>query len=117
MEQKLKDILGVSGVILGFGIILNFYLWLLVASTQNWTVTINFNAVGEGLTETVLYIIVLPFIVFSTYYYVIGFTAKYTTIKTTSKRLGVVGQVTFWTTVAFVSLVGICLLVTALLNR
>jgi len=52
MNTKTKDILSLFGAVTGLGIIINFYLWLLVAVTNpDMTVTVHFNAFGEGLTE------------------------------------------------------------------
>ncbi len=118
MNQKLKDILVLFGAVTGFGVIINFYLWLLVAVTNpDMTVTVHFNTFGEGLTEITLYLCILPLIVFTVFYNIYSFITKYTKPKTNYNRLSTAGQVTFWTSIAIIILVGICLLLTAILNR
>lgn len=115
MNTKLKDTIALIGAVTGFGIILNFYLWLVVAMTNpDMSVTVYFNRFGEGLVEMVFFICLIPFIVFSVYNYIFGFSAKYAPIKT--KGLSTTGTVMFWTTIATIILIGICLIITAVLQ-
>jgi succinate dehydrogenase hydrophobic anchor subunit len=66
MKKNVISLIRVSGVILMFYIVINFYFFLFVAMSQgNGVVTVYFNRLNEGMLETILYIIVAPLIVIS----------------------------------------------------
>lgn len=66
MQKNVISLIRVSGVILMFYIVINFYFFLFVAMSQgNGVVTVYFNRLNEGMLETILYIIVAPLIVIS----------------------------------------------------
>ena len=64
--KSLKSLVRVSGVIIMFYIVINFYWFLFVAMLDGGgVVTIYFNHLNEGLIELIMYIMLIPLIVAS----------------------------------------------------
>jgi len=63
----MKSVIKISGVIIMLMITINFYIFLFVAMANNGVVTVYFNHFGEGLLEYIVYILLLPMILFSFY--------------------------------------------------
>ena len=62
----LKSLVRVSGIIIMFFVVVNFYWFLFVAMfLGNGSVNIHFNQLNEGSFETVMYSILLPIILIS----------------------------------------------------
>jgi len=62
----LKSLIRVSGIIIMFFIVVNFYWFFFVAMFMgNGSVNIYFNQLNEGSFETVMYAILLPIILIS----------------------------------------------------
>lgn len=55
----------IAGSILSFAIVINFYIILFVAMMHGGKVTVYFNIFGEAVLEYIVYLIILPFIVYS----------------------------------------------------
>lgn len=64
-KRKLSSLLKISGIILMFYIVINFYFFVAVAMSNGGAVTVYFNKLNEGLLECVIYVMALPLIVFS----------------------------------------------------
>jgi len=61
----LKHLARVSGIIIMFYIVINFYFFMFVAMTSNGVVTVYFNKLGEATFEYIMYILLLPLITLS----------------------------------------------------
>ena len=62
-----KRIIKTLGARLSFAIAINFYLWLFVAMTNDNEVTIYFNHFNEAGVEIVMYLALLPIILYGFY--------------------------------------------------
>jgi len=106
MEKR--EILAISGLLFGFGIIMNFYIWFLVALTNpNMTVFVQFNYYGEGLLETVIYFALFPLILYGIFYYL----KQYVSIQP-NKNVSF-GTITLKVTTILMIMIGICLIILA----
>jgi len=56
------------GIRLMFAITINFYIFLFVAMYNKHAVTVLFNHFNEALIEYVIYMAILPIIIYSLYY-------------------------------------------------
>jgi len=70
-KRELKLIINQLGIRLMFAITINFYIILFVAMFNEHAVTVLFNHFNEALIEYVIYIAILPIIVYSVIYEVI----------------------------------------------
>lgn len=61
----LRNLLKVSGIIIMFYIVINFYFFLIVAMLNDGVVVIYFNRLGEGTFEYIMYILLAPLLVLS----------------------------------------------------
>ena len=68
MKKPLSLIMNQLGIRLMFAITINFYIFLFVAMFNEDAVTVIFNHFNEALIEYVIYIIILPIILYSVYY-------------------------------------------------
>ena len=62
-----KHLLKVIGDTLSYAIVINFYIWLLVAMLSDGVVKVYFNFYGEGLVEYLIYITIFPIITYSVF--------------------------------------------------
>jgi len=60
-----KHLIKVLGDTLSFAVVINFYIWLLVAMFNDGIVNVQFNHFNEALLEYIVYIIILPIITYS----------------------------------------------------
>ena len=61
----MKPLFRVSGIILMFYIVINFYVIVLVASLHGGSASIHFNYFGEGIFEYIMYIGIAPLMIYS----------------------------------------------------
>ena len=62
---NMKALFRVSGVILMFYIVINFYVIVLVAAFNDGSAAIHFNYFNEGLFEYIMYLVIFPIIFYS----------------------------------------------------
>ena len=68
MKRDIKLIMNQLGIRLMFAITINFYIILFVAMFNKHAVTVLFNHFNEAIFEYVIYIAILPIIVYSVIY-------------------------------------------------
>jgi len=68
MKRNYPLIFNQLGIRLMLAITINFYIFLFVAMTNHHTVEVLFNHFNEALIEYVIYISILPIIIYSVYY-------------------------------------------------
>jgi len=68
MKRNWPLITNQLGIRLMFAITINFYIWLFVAMLHGGEVTVYFNHFGEAVLEYIIYLIILPVMVYSIYY-------------------------------------------------
>jgi len=62
-----KRLIKTLSIRLMFAITINFYIWLFVAITNDNEVTIYFNHFGEAFPELLMYLVLLPIILYGFY--------------------------------------------------
>ena len=60
--SRLESLIKVSGIIIMFYIVINFYFFVAVAMMHDGTVVVHFDKLGEGLFETIMYVLISPLI-------------------------------------------------------
>jgi len=60
-----KHLIKVLGDAFSYAIVLNFYIWLVVAMFSGGVVNVLFNHYNEALLEYIVYIIIFPIITYS----------------------------------------------------
>ena len=63
--KPIYSLIRVSGIILMFYLVINFYFFVFVSMTNGGVVTVYFNHFNEALVEYVIYIIILPILIIS----------------------------------------------------
>lgn len=68
LKEKSKLLINQLGIRLMFAITINFYIFLFVAMTNKHSVEVIFNHFNEAIIEYVIYISILPIIIYAVYY-------------------------------------------------
>jgi hypothetical protein len=121
VNDKLKDLLAISGLIFLTIMAIQFFIIHFVAFAnglqynQYWTV-VNINAFGEGAIESVIYIATIPLMWYCLYRFTKQFSVKYHKWAepkpgTLSAKIYKIGQVTFWTTLVLTVTTIICVII------
>jgi len=64
-QKSLFSLIRVSGIILMFYLVINFYFFVFVSMANGGVVTVYFNHFGEALTEYIIYVLILPILLIS----------------------------------------------------
>ena len=65
IQDRMKPLLRVTGIILMFYIVINFYVIVIVAAINSGSATVHFNYFNEGIFEYIMYLCIAPMILYS----------------------------------------------------